>query len=330
MSAGRIRSFAPWFVYFFLLCLVNRSAGQTPATGTQQTLPPGCEHNAHQMKCLPTVQPSQAPATPAAAQQNIYHCRFGSQKGNHVTYYSSGWIHTGQAADLTALEAAWTKYIRATYDVTNLDERGICDGVQTHDDEQTWINNWERGTATQTRFASVVHVNWTYTPQNAVATASSQPAATTTAAQPVAVPATAPAASTIQQHRTPAPQPAAAASTPTQMAPVQSRALDESPTSVKVHGFHCMFTTHQGTHAVRYSSSLVQGDVTLATLNPAWQEYVRSTYHITPEMHGHGQCQPMNGNPTNLQKGINAVDEGAQRSGVEIVHVTWASAPGSN
>ena len=180
--------------------------------------------------------------------------------------------------------------------------------------------------ATQTRFASVVHVNWTYTPQ-AVTASSSQPAASpATAPQPSASPAAAPPATTTQQHRNP--PPASAASTPTPIAPAQSHALDESSAPIRAKGFHCMFTTHQGTRAVRYSSSLVQSDVTLATLNPAWQDYVRTTYHVTPEMHGHGQCQAMMGNPVNLQKGINAVDEGAQRSGVEIVRVNWTSAPG--
>ena len=275
MSAGRIRSFLLWFVYLFLLCLLNQAVAQSSATGAQQTSPPhvNCQHRANPPpECLSSpeyAQPSQAPAAPAPAQQNIYHCRLGSQKGNHVTYYSSGWIHT-DPGELTALEAAWTKYIRATYDVTNPNEIGICDGVATHSDEQAWISNWERGTATQTRFASVVHVNWSYTPQHVATTASSQPAAATaTAPQPAAAPTAAPAGSTTQQHRMPPPPPAPAAGTPTQLAPVHSHALDESPAPMKVKGFHCIFTTHQGTRAVRYSSSLVQSDATLARLTPA-------------------------------------------------------------
>jgi hypothetical protein len=278
----------------------------------------------------------------ASAQQSPFWCIFTVNAGTaQAVHYVNDNLSQADDVSYRDVEAAWMSYIRSTYSIS-LQERANsstgCNKVSTDapggpgrfisQTEQTW----------KARGHNVVHVNWSYTPSATTAPVAQQQPCNQHRATPTSATA-APTASTTSQHRMPAPQPVPTAGTPTQVAPPQSHALDESPapvtntasaaashaTASAGKAYRCIFDFRAQNHAMRYSGGPFVTEAPGPVLSAAWKKFIDDTYHPS-DPHRRGGCV-MLGSSSHLDRAVSSFEAQSNQLGVGTTHVDWPSLP---
>lgn len=93
------------------------------------------------------------------------------------------------------------------------------------------------------------------------------------------------------------------------------------------NAYHCVLYTKNAGKDVRFSSTPVQTQADVATLNAAWKQYVVAAYHVS-DPNAYGGCQAVAGALAQQEMVVTSAEANYKRLGAEVVHVNWTSAPG--
>jgi hypothetical protein len=100
-----------------------------------------------------------------------------------------------------------------------------------------------------------------------------------------------------------------------------------SAISAQSKAYHCILYTKNAGKDVRFSSTPMQTNADVTTLNAGWKQYVVAAYHVS-DSQAYGGCQALAGTPAQQEMVVTSAEANYKRLGAEVVHVDWTSAPG--
>lgn len=97
--------------------------------------------------------------------------------------------------------------------------------------------------------------------------------------------------------------------------------------SAQSKAYHCILYTTNAGKSVRYSSTPVQTDTDVTTLNAAWKQHVIAAYHPS-DPKPYGGCQAVAGTLAQQEMVVTSAEANYKKLGATVVHDKWTSAPG--